>query len=63
MENSLKISSKIHQKFYQKFTKNFIKNLPKMSSVISYCSISITPKNIHFKKIMDDTCCLLEKQI
>ena len=37
-------------------------SIPSETSILSYCNIFITHTNIHLKKIMDNTCCLLEKQ-
>ena len=41
---------------------DLLMSIPSETSILSYCIIFITHTNIHLKKLLDKTCCLLEKQ-
>ena len=42
---------------------DLLMSIPSETSIFSYCSIFITHTNIHVNKLVDNTCCLLKKQI
>ena len=37
--------------------------VPSETSILSHCSIFITHTNININKLVDNTCCLLEKHL